>query len=90
MVMLIWDLKESEASRMTPRVFISGEGETMELSIEMEKLSTLDRVDLVPTRRISVLSLLSLRKLEVNQVCSTERQSVREEGGRMELGLVER
>ena len=90
MVMLIWDLKESEPSRMTPRLFTWGEGETMELSIEREKLSTLDRVDLVPTRRISVLSLLSLRRLEVNQVCSSERQSVREEGGRMELGLVER
>lgn len=53
---------------MTPRLFTWGEGETMELSIEREKLSTLSRVDLVPTKRISVLSLLSLRKFEVNQV----------------------
>ena len=68
MVMLIWDLKESEPSRMTPRLFTWEEGETMELSTGREKLSTLDRVDLVPTRRISVLSLLSLRKFEVNQV----------------------
>ena len=90
MVMLIWDLKESEPSRMTPRLFTWGEGETMELSNEREKLSALSRVDLVPTKRISVLLLLSLRKFEVNQVCSSERQSVRDEGGRMELGLVER
>ena len=61
-------MKESEPSTMTPRLFTWGEGETMELSIEREKLSTLSRVDLVPTKRISVLSLLSLRKFEVNQV----------------------
>ena len=90
MVMLIWDLKISEPSRMTPRLFTWGEGETMELSNEREKLSTLSRDDLVPTKRISVLLLLSLRKFEVNQVCTSERQSVRDEGGRMELGLVER
>ena len=90
MVMLIWDLKESEPSRMTPRLFTWGEGETMELSNEREKLSTLSRDDLVPTKGISVLLLLSLRKFEVNQVCTSERQSVRDEGGRMELGLVER
>ena len=90
MVMLIWDLKESEPSRMTPRLFTWGEGETMELSNEREKLSTLSRDDLVPIKGISVLLLLSLRKFEVNQVCTSERQSVRDEGGRMELGLVER
>ena len=54
----------------------------MELSIVRE--------DLEPTRRISVLSLFNLRKFEVNQVFFSERQSVREEGGRMELDLVER
>lgn len=86
----MWDLKESEPSRMTPRLLTWGEGETMELSIEREKLSTLDRMDLEPTRRISVLSLFSLRKFEVNQVCNSERQSIREVGGRVELGLVER
>ena len=54
-----------------------------------EKLSTLDRVDLVPTRS-SVLSLLSLRKFEVNQDLSSERQLVREEGGRVASGLLDR
>ena len=55
-----------------------------------EKLSAFERVDLVPMRRNSVLSLFSLRKLEENQDLSSVTQSVREEGGRVELGLLER
>lgn len=62
----------------------------MELSIVREKLSVLDKVDLVPTRRSSVLSELSLRKLEVNQDLISERQWVREEGGREVSGLLDR
>lgn len=38
---------------------------------------------------ISVLSLFNLRKLGENQDFISRRQSVREEGGRVELGLVE-
>ena len=60
------------------------------LSIVMEKLSGFVRVDLVPMRRTSVLLLLSLRKLEVNHVFNSEMQSVREVGGRVDEGLVER
>ena len=75
---------------MTPRLLTLGEGETEELSIWREKLSILESVDLVPTRRISVLSLFNLRKFEVNQVFISVRQLVREEGGRVEFGLVER
>ena len=64
----------------------------MEVSMVREKLSTLDRVDLVPTRRSSVLSLLSLRKFEVNQDLISERQWVREGGvrftGQIELGVI--
>ena len=55
-----------------------------------EKLSTLDRVNLVPIRRSSVLSLLSLRKFEVNQDLISERQWVREEGGRVVSGLLDK
>lgn len=55
----------------------------------MEKLLILFRVDLVPTRRSSVLLLLSLRKFEVNQDLISWRQLVREEGGSVELGLLE-
>ena len=55
-----------------------------------KKLSTLDRVDLVPTRRSSVLSLLSLRKFEVKQDLIPERQWVREERGRVGSGLLEK
>ena len=46
-----------------------------------EKLSILDKLDFVPTRRSSVLSELSLRKLEVNQSLISERQW-KVEGGR--------
>ena len=56
----------------------------------MEKLSGFVWVDLVPMRRTSVLLLLSLRKLQVNQVFISEMQSVREVGGRVDEGLVER
>ena len=60
------------------------------LSIVMEKMSDFVWVDLVPMRRTSVLLLLSLRKLQVNQVFISEMQSVREMGGRVDEGLVER
>ena len=55
-----------------------------------EKSSTLKRVGLVPTRRSSVLMSLSLRKFEVNQDLISVRQWVREEGGRVEFGILER
>ena len=58
--------------------------------MERERLSALDRVDLVPTRRTSVLSLLSFRKLEVNQDFISDRQEVREAGGRVVDGLPDR
>lgn len=55
-----------------------------------EKLSTLDNVDFVPMRRISVLSLFNFRKLEVNQDFISDKQLVREESGRVEFGLLDR
>jgi len=74
---------------MTPRLLTWGEGETEELSIVREKVSVLDKVDLLPMRRISVLSLFNLRKLFINQVFISEIQSVREVGWREDDGLVE-
>ena len=59
------------------------------LSIVMEKLPGFVRVDLVPMRRTSVLLLLSLRKLQVNQDFFSCKQSEREVGGRVEVGLVD-
>lgn len=53
-----------------------------------EKLSTFDYIDLVP-RRDSILSLLSLRKFEVNQDLISAKRLLRVEGGREELGLQE-
>ena len=58
--------------------------------MEREKLSVLDNIDLVPTRRTSVLSLLSLRKFDVNQDLISVMQLMREEGGRLRVGLLER
>jgi len=54
-----------------------------------EKLSDLVKVDL-PMRRTSVLSLLSLRKLQENHDLISIRQSEREVGGRDPVGLVDR
>ena len=75
---------------MTPRLLTCGEGETVELSMVTEKLSVLDSVDLEPMRRISVLSMFNLRKLEENQDFMSVRQSARDVGGRVEVGLLER
>lgn len=55
--------------------------------MERENRSTLERVDFVPMRRISVLSHLSFRKFEVNQDLMTDKQEIREGGGRVELSL---
>ena len=60
------------------------------LSKVMEKLSGFVWVDLVPMRRTSVLLQSSLRKLQMNQVFISEMQSVREVGGSVDEGLVER
>lgn len=60
-----------------------------EPSMSNEKLSTLARVHLVPTSNSSVLSLLSLRKLEESQSVNSAKQLVREEEGSGELGLLE-
>ena len=55
-----------------------------------ENLSAFERVALIPITKNSVLSLFSLRKLKENQDLSSVKQSAKEEGGRVELGLLER
>ena len=70
-------------SRMTPRLLTWGEGEIDEMSMQMEKLFILERVDLVPIRKISVLSQFSLRKFWENRDLISWRQSDREVGGRV-------
>jgi len=54
------------------------------------KLGVLVRVDSEPMRRTSVLSLLSFRKLEENQVLISCKQSQMEEGGKVAVSLVDR
>ena len=76
-------------SSMTPRLLIWGEGETDELSIVREKRLVLEWI-LVPMRRTSVLLLFNLRKFRVNQVFISVMQSVRDVGGRVDEGLVDR
>ena len=64
-------------SRMTPRLLTCREGETEELSMEREKLLTLERVVFVPKRRNSVSSLFSLKMFEVNQEFMLDKQEIR-------------
>lgn len=89
-MLLMWEWNDRELSRMTPKLLTWGEGETEDPSIEKEILLALDRVDLVPIRRTSVLSLLSFKKLEVNQDLISDKHEVREGGGRVTDGFPER
>ena len=59
---------------MKPRLRARGDGVMVASSIVMEMGPDLLSVDLVPMRRSSVLSLLSLRKLWVSQVFIAEMQ----------------
>ena len=59
------------------------------MSMDMEKRLCFARMDLVPTRRTSVLSLFSLRKLSENPDLISSRQLDRAVGGIVEEGLVE-
>lgn len=61
-----------------------------ESSVGIEKLCDLFKVDRVPMRRSSVLLSFNFRKFEVNQDLMSEKQSVRDEGGSLRLGLVDR
>lgn len=71
---LTWGSKERVGSRITPRLRARGEGVMVEASMVSEMGPVLLRVDLVPMRRSSVLSLLSLRKLWVSHVFIVEMQ----------------
>ena len=62
----------------------------MELLMDMEKVLSVAKVDLVPMRKTSVLSPLSLRKLSESHDLISSKQSDRAVGGRAEVGLVER
>ena len=71
---LTWGTKERVGSRITPRLRARGEGVMIEESMVSETGTVLLRVDLVPIRMSSVLSLLSLRKLWVSHVFMVEMQ----------------
>ena len=60
---LTWGVKVRVGSMMTPRLRTRVEGVMVEESMVSEMGPVLLRVDLVPMRRSSVLSLFSLRKL---------------------------
>ena len=57
--------------------------------MDMERGLCFAWMDLAPTRRTSVLSLFSLRKLSENHDLISSRQLDRAVGGRVEVGLVE-
>ena len=87
--LLMWASKVKVPSRMTPSLLTWGEGRTVELVMDTEKGLYCARVDLVPTRRTSVLSLFSLRKLSETHDLISSRQVDRAVGGRVEVGLEE-
>ena len=57
--LLMWASNFKVLSRVTPRLLTWGDCRTVELLMDMEKGLCFARVDLVPTRRTSVLSLFS-------------------------------
>lgn len=63
----MWDWNDRVLCKMTPRLLTCAEAKTEELSVVREKLSTLERVDLVLMRRTSVLSLFNFRKFKEKQ-----------------------
>ena len=69
-----WGTKERVGSRITPRLRARGEGVLVEVSMVSEMGPVFLRVDLVPMRRSSVLSLLSLRELMVSHAFIVEMQ----------------
>lgn len=87
----MWNWNDSVRSRMTPpKPLTWGKGGgSEELSMSREKLPTLESVDLVPMRRTLFLLLFSFRRLEVNQDLILDKHKVRQEGGRVELALLE-
>ena len=60
-----------------------------ELSMERVRTECLERVDLEPIKRASVLSELSLRKFKESHDLTSCRQAQREGGGREVVGLEE-
>ena len=62
----------------------------MELLMDMKKVLSVAKVDLVPMRRTSVFSPLSLRKLSESHDLISSKQSDKAMGGSVEVGLVER
>ena len=71
---LTWGSKDRVGSRIMPRLRARGEGVIVEVLMVSEIGPVLLRVDLVPMRRSSVLSLLSLRKLCVSHDFIVEMQ----------------
>ncbi len=75
-------------SMITPKLLTCEEGEISLLSMYKEKLLDLDKTDLVPTSRASVL--LPFRKLAERQSLISTRQLERDGGGKEPVGLAER
>ncbi len=70
--------KDKVLLRTTPRRLTWVDEEIIELSTESEKLLDFDKLDLVPIRRTSVLSVFSLRKLGETQDVISSKQPKRE------------
>lgn len=77
----MWESKLSEGSRGIPRFLTTGDELSSAPSMLRLKLEDLDREDLGKLNRISVLFVLSLRKLCCIHDLKSNRQSVKEWGG---------
>lgn len=83
-------LKFKVISKTTPKVLTLEKGEIGELSVDRENLPHLPKTVVVPTRRSAILSQFNLRKLADDLILILCKQSVKEEGERVHLDLVDR
>ncbi len=75
---------------ITPKLVTCEEGEIALLSMYKEKQLDLDKTDLVPTSRASVLLPFSFRKLAESQSLISTRQLDKDGGGKEPVGLADR
>ncbi len=75
---------------ITPKLLTCEEGEIALLSMYKEKQLDLDKTDLVPTSRASVLLPFSFRKLAESQSLISTRQLDKDGGGKEPVGLADR
>ncbi len=77
-------------SMTTPKLLTCEEGDIALLSMNKEKQLDLDKTDLVPISRASVLLPFSFRKLAESQCLISTKQLDKDGGGKEPVGLADR